>query len=56
MDKFEALADAVLGHLPGGIKPVDDKMMCFRALTLIVYASKTYLDVEDSEFRTFIEM
>ena len=54
-DKFQAMTDAVLGHLPGEIKPVDDKMMCFRALTLIVYAAKIYLAVKDSELRTFIE-
>ena len=39
-DKFQTMVDAVLGYLPGEIKPVDDKMMCFRVLTLIVYASK----------------
>ena len=54
-DKFQAMAEAVLGHTPGEIKPVDDKMMCFRALTLIVYASELYLAVKDSELRTFIE-
>ena len=52
MEKFQTLADAVLGHLPGEIKPVDDKMMCFRALTQFVYASKIYLAVEDSELTT----
>ena len=55
IDKFQAMSDAVLGHIPGEIKPVDDKMMCFRVLTLIVYASKIYLAVKDSELRTFIE-
>ena len=55
MDKFQAMTDAVLGHTPGEIKPVDDKMMCFRALTLIVYAARIYLNVKDSELRTFIE-
>ena len=54
-DKFQTMVDAVLGHFPGEIKPVDDKMMCFRVLTLIVYASKIYLAVKDSELRTFIE-
>ena len=55
-DKVQTMVDAVLGHLPGEIKPVDDKMMCFRVLTLIVYAAKIYLAVKDSELRTFIEL